>query len=236
MSGVPASGSASSPERSEAVKDSSRCGVSKLADVRAFKRPEAKLLKDEEGESAPQHAPTHDEFEEIFYRFGKPVLSFIYSMTGDRALAEELTQETFIRAFQNIGFRRAGAKISTWLFGIAHNVVREAVREKYRQKRSVALDEPALSQLRDTTQAADEIMISRETARHIQAAIASLPDDHRVAFVLKMIHRLQYEEISNITGASVGKLKTDTHRARLEVRRRMQPYLAERNFGMRGEP
>ncbi len=179
--------------------------------------------------------PKPEEFEAIFHRYGKPVLSFICSLTGDHSNAEELTQETFIRAFCGFHTRQENTKISTWLFGIAHNVVREAIRQKCRKPHSVGLDEPASQNLQDLRQRPDQHAISRDMFRKIRKALASLTEDHRIVFVLKMVYRLQYEEISSITGASVGKLKTDLHRARHEMRRRLVPFYGNHVPGSRGE-
>ena len=179
--------------------------------------------------------PEPEEFEAIFHRYGRPILSFIFSLIGDRANAEELTQETFTRAFCGLHTRQEKARISTWLFGIAHNVVREAIRQKYRNPDPVGLDEPVLQNLQDLRQLPDQRAISRDMFRKIQKALASLTEDHRIVFVLKMVYRLQYEEISSITGASVGKLKTDLLRARHEMRRRLVPYYGDQISGSRGK-
>ena len=69
-------------------------------------------------------------FRLIFERYGRPIISFIYDMVGQRDLAEELTQETFVRAYKNIGGLRDETKLSTWLFGIAKNVARESIRSR----------------------------------------------------------------------------------------------------------
>src|SRR6188474_2646276 len=60
-------------------------------------------------------------FRLIFERYSRPVISFIYDMVGDRDLAEELTQETFVRAHRNLATMRTDTKLSSWLFGIAKN-------------------------------------------------------------------------------------------------------------------
>ena len=63
-----------------------------------------------------------DAFRLIFERYSRPVISFIFDMVNDRGLAEELTQETFVRAYRAIRTMRKDTKLSTWLFGIARNV------------------------------------------------------------------------------------------------------------------
>src|SRR6267378_3941208 len=69
-------------------------------------------------------------FRLIFERYSRPVISFLYDLVSDRGLAEELTQETFVRAFRSLHALREETKLSTWLFGIAKNVAREALRAR----------------------------------------------------------------------------------------------------------
>src|SRR5258706_44071 len=72
-------------------------------------------------------------FRLIFDRYGRPKISFIYDMVGRRELAEELTQETFVRAHKNLKALRDDTKPSTWLFGIAKNVAREPLPRRHRE-------------------------------------------------------------------------------------------------------
>ena len=71
-------------------------------------------------------AGDEEAFHLIFNRYGRPVLSFIHNHVQNRELAEELAQETFVRAYRNLPALREELRLSTWLFGIARNVVREA--------------------------------------------------------------------------------------------------------------
>ena len=68
-------------------------------------------------------------------------------------------------------------------------------------------------------------MLDRELTEAIQSALLALDEDKRIVFSLKIFHDKSYEEIREITGYSIGKLKTDLHRARLEMRKRIAPYL-----------
>jgi len=176
-----------------------------------------------------------DAFHAVFDRFAKPVLSFTYSLIGNRAVAEELTQETFVRVHRRLASLHSDAQLSTWIFGIARNVVRESYRKKYRRQQRVVLEEGESVDLEDSASRPDERLIAEELQRTIRSALARLPADHRLVFVLKVINRMNYREIASITGSSVGKLKTDLHRARLEMRQRLLPYVGKEPAGMRGE-
>ena len=167
-----------------------------------------------------------DAFHLIFNRYGRPVLSFINNLVHNHELAEELAQETFVRAYRNLGGLRDDLRLSTWLFGIARNVAREATRRVIRAERNIGLDEPESLRLESQSVLPEGAMLNRELNGAITQALQSLDEDKRVVFILKIFHEKSYEEISAITGHSVGKLKTDLHRARLEMRKRIAPYLA----------
>jgi RNA polymerase sigma-70 factor (ECF subfamily) len=175
-----------------------------------------------------ERAKSGDEeaFHLIFNRYGRPVLSFINNQVHNRELAEELAQETFVRAYRNLGGLRDDLRLSTWLFGIARNVVREAARETRKEKMKVGLDEPESLQLESIGVLPEGAMLDRELVEMIESALLALDEDKRIVFSLKIFHEKSYQEISAITGHSIGKLKTDLHRARAEMRKRIMPYLA----------
>jgi RNA polymerase sigma-70 factor (ECF subfamily) len=164
-------------------------------------------------------------FRLIFERYSRPVISFIYDFVGDRGLAEELTQETFVRAFRNLHALRQETKLSTWLFGIARNVARESLRARARDGRHVALDDRSVLDLSDQGPVPVNQLLSKELNELIHRALASLDEDKRLVFTLKVFQQCSYEEIADITGFSIAKLKTDLHRARSEMRRRISPYV-----------
>ena len=164
-------------------------------------------------------------FRLIFGRYGRPIISFIYDMVGRRDLAEELTQETFVRAYKNLKTLRDDTKLSTWLFGIAKNVARESLRYKHRETDRVGFDDDRVLELSDGKQPPDRELLDKELNGVIQDALRALDEDKRLVFTLKIFQQRSYEEIAEITGFSIPKLKTDLHRARTEMRRRIRPYL-----------
>ena len=164
-------------------------------------------------------------FRLIFGRYGRPIISFIYDMVGRRDLAEELTQETFVRAYKNLKTLRDDTKLSTWLFGIAKNVARESLRYKHRETDRIGFDDDRVLELSDGKQPPDRQLLDKELNGVIQDALGALDEDKRLVFTLKIFQQRSYEEIAEITGFSIPKLKTDLHRARTEMRRRIRPYL-----------
>ena len=165
-----------------------------------------------------------DAFRLIFERYSRPVISFIYDMVNDRGLAEELTQETFVRAFRAIHTMRAETKLSTWLFGIARNVARESLRARARANNHVDLADKSVMDLSDDKPVPVEGLLSKEFNDLIRRSLAALDEDKRLVFTLKVLHQCSYEEIAAITGFSLAKLKTDLHRARAEMRKKISPY------------
>ena len=163
-------------------------------------------------------------FRLVFERYSRPVISFIFDMVNDRGLAEELTQETFVRAYRAMRTMRKDTKLSTWLFGIARNVARESIRARVRANSHVDLADKSVMDLSDKKPVPVDGVLSKELNELIRRSLAALDEDKRLVFTLKVLHQCSYEEIASITGFSIAKLKTDLHRARAEMRRRISPY------------
>jgi len=164
-------------------------------------------------------------FRLIFERYSRPVISFIYDQVGDRELADELTQETFVRAYRGLKSLRKETKLSTWLFGIAKNVARESLRARIRQSRHIDLDDKQVLDLSDQNPAPSSQLLDKEFNEVVQRSLDLLDEDKRLVFTLKIFHQCSYEEIAEITGFSIPKLKTDLHRARAEMRQRVGQYV-----------
>lgn len=161
----------------------------------------------------------------IFQNHSRFIYKFICAMLGgdEECTAEELMQETFLAAYKNIGGLRGEATLRTWLCAIAKNLVYKNFRSRYRERFNN--DEQIKSAANIKTALPDREFLSKELNRTISAALAELDEDKRLAFVLKELQHLSYKEISDITGSSIPKLKTDLHRAKIEIRRLLRPYL-----------
>jgi RNA polymerase sigma-70 factor (ECF subfamily) len=164
-------------------------------------------------------------FRLLFERYSRPVISFVFDMVGDRALAEDLTQETFVRAYRHLAALREEEKFSTWLFSIAKNVAREHLRSSERRATKVELDDESVMELRDERLSPAGELLDKELNSVVRHALGALDEDKRMVFTLKIFQQRSYEEIVEITGFSLPKVKTDLHRARAEMRRRISPYM-----------
>lgn len=166
-------------------------------------------------------------FRLIFERYTRPVISFIFYMVNQQELAEELAQETFVRAYKSLHALRDEAKLSTWLFGIAKNIAREAIRERRREQGQIELDDRAVLEIREPRPSPAGELLDKELSGVVRHALLKLNEDKRLVFTLKVYQQRSYDEIAEITGFSIPKIRNDLHRARSEMRRRLSLYLGE---------
>jgi RNA polymerase sigma-70 factor (ECF subfamily) len=161
-------------------------------------------------------------FAELVDRHKDSVYGTLMRLTGDPDVAEELAQETFVRAYRGLGKFRGESRFGTWLVQIAVNLARDRIRERQRQRgRVVSLDEllerdadsPVLAESRPQYDPLAEVS-ERDLLRRFEQSLQELPPGYREVFLLHHIQGLSYEDIAQMTGDSVGSLKVRTHRAR----------------------
>lgn len=164
-------------------------------------------------------------FRLIFERYTRPLISFIFYMVNQKDLAEELAQETFVRAYRNLNSLHDEVKLSTWLFGIAKNVAREAIRNQHKENRHVEIDNRAALEVCDDRSSQAAELLDKELSAQVRHALLKLDEDKRLVFTLKVYQQRSYTEISEITGFTIPKIRNDLHRARAEMRRCLSSYL-----------
>ena len=168
-------------------------------------------------------------FQLIFEQHHRFVFRFLYGMVGERRLAEELTQETFMQAYKNIGTVREETKLLSWLCGIGRHVALHSLRSRPRRNQLIGIDDQELADLKDPQLTPDTRILNIELKAVIHDALATLDEDKRGVFILKVLQGMSYEEIAEVTGFSIPKLKTDLHRAKAQMRRLIRPYLEVRD-------
>lgn len=170
-------------------------------------------------------AGSEEAFAEIVNRYQRPVFSVVVRMVRDSGLAEDLTQETFIKAFRALHSFDPRRKLSSWLFTIAHNTAIDHLRKK--SPRMVPLEsegeEPDLleSLPSDSAEMPDRIAMSRDLARAFEQELRAMRPEYAGILVLRFQEGLAYEEISNITGMPMGTVKTHLFRARRQLAKRL---------------
>jgi RNA polymerase sigma-70 factor (ECF subfamily) len=162
---------------------------------------------------------------QLFHRYSRPVLSFLYGMVGLKDLAEDLMQETISRAFLLLGNLRDETKFSTWLFGIARNVARENIRRRIRDLKHMKSDNPNVGKLLGSKASPETDVMKQQLFQAIAHGLNALDEEPRMVLTLRVFAEKKYQEIAEITGWSLAKVKTEIHRARAEMRKRMAPYL-----------
>lgn len=163
------------------------------------------------------------------------VYALLYRLTEDQEEARDLTQETFLRAFQSIARFRGEADLRTWLYRIAINQARNRWRWWRRRRRNdtVSLDasengdgQPLGLRLCDSSQAdPEQETLARERETRLRSALRSLASSYREAVILRDIEGLSYEEIAATLEISIGTVKSRLARGRLELRRKLESSL-----------
>lgn len=157
-------------------------------------------------------------FGELFARYSGSVYGFLVRRVGDRALADDLYQEAFLRLHRARATYDSRRPFRAWLFGIVHNLVTDAYRSRGRALDTVA-DLPGE---RDADAPSPErVAAARETAATLEAAIRSLSPDEATALVLARVEGLDYEEIGGVLGRSAAATKQLAYRALKRVRAAM---------------
>lgn len=166
-------------------------------------------------------------YRELIRRYERPVFSLILRMVRDRQLAEDLAQETFIKALNAIATYRPEFKFSSWIFKIANNAAIDHLRR--REVDTLSLDgspnatsqddiEATALQVGDKGETPLAELEARELGTAIEKAIGALRPEYRSCIMLRHVEGLAYEEIAQLLDLPLGTVKTYIHRARHELR------------------
>jgi RNA polymerase sigma-70 factor (ECF subfamily) len=166
-------------------------------------------------------------YRELIRRYERPVFSLIYRMVRNRELAEDLSQETFIKVLNAVQSYRPEFKFSSWVFKIANNAAIDHLRRRELDTLSLEgsphaetpeMVEATALQVSERTESALEEVENRELGGQIEIAIEKLRPEYRSCILLRHVEGRTYEEIADILGLPLGTVKTYIHRARNELR------------------
>lgn len=153
--------------------------------------------------------------EKLYEAYYMRVFSFAMTLAGDRAQAEEITQETFFRAFSRQSAFRGEADEATWLCAIARNLFLD-------EKRRQGKNEPMPEELPDTGKGVEQNAVDRDSSFRIHMALHALEEPYREVFELRIFGELSFRDISMIFGKTENWARVTYHRARLKLQERME--------------
>jgi RNA polymerase sigma-70 factor (ECF subfamily) len=170
-----------------------------------------------------------ESFELLLNRYRLPLVSYFVRMVRDRALAEDLAQEVFLRVYQARQRYQPEARFTTWLYRIATNLALNALRDR-KADDAPALEEddegvPRVARIVDSRPTAEEQLMLSDRERLIREAIESLPEKQRVAVILHKYQEVDYRQIAKVLELSESAVKSLLFRAYENLRTRLQPLL-----------
>ena len=171
-------------------------------------------------------------FAELLHRYQLHVDKILYHLAPEWQDRSDLAQEVWIRVYRNIKRLQEPAKFKSWLSRITTNLFYDELRKRKRVTPPLSLDAPlALDdgiidwEIATDTPGPEEELTTQEFYDHLREAIAQLPEVFRVTIILREIEGLSYEEIAEITGVSLGTVKSRIARARQRLQLQLQKYL-----------
>jgi RNA polymerase sigma-70 factor (ECF subfamily) len=174
-------------------------------------------------------------FTQLVTRYKDSLINYLNMMLGDYDTAVDLSQETFLRVYRNIGRYSNLYQFSTWIYRIATNLAIDEIRYRQRrgrvfykniwgERKSGERKTPEL-EITDVRRGPRDEMLRKESSRVLGDAIRSLPEKYRTAFLMKEVEKLPYETIAKVLNCSPGTIKSRLHRARELLQRKLEHYV-----------
>jgi RNA polymerase sigma-70 factor (ECF subfamily) len=169
-----------------------------------------------------------DAFETLVNRHQTSVLNLAYRFIGDRTQAKDLAQEVFLRVWQTANRYEPRAKFTTWIYQITANLCFNELKSARRRRwlpfhRSDEDSETAIEEtFSDDAPSAEDLLLEKERSRQISDALQSLPDNQRMAIVLKRYDDLSYNEIAGILDCSVSAVESLLVRAKRTLQEKLE--------------
>lgn len=188
-------------------------------------KDEEVMLEYQKGESSAM--------DELLRRYKVPVYHFVLRLVANLSEAEDLAQEVFLRLYQSKDTYAPSGKFSTWIFSIAHNLAVSRLRKKkwlvfWPRKTE---DPEQLQEFESFDPSPETVAVKNEMSDVVKRCVQNLPFLQREALILREYQNLEYQEIAKILKKSQGTIKTLIHRARMNLKLRLLPYLGDESKG-----
>ena len=167
-----------------------------------------------------------ESFRLLLEKHRNPVIRFVYRMVQDRAIAEELAQEVFLRVYRSRGTYEPTARFTTWLFRIATHLALNALRDGRNERGQQRLDderdgELPIREVADRRLSVEQRMVYQARLQEVRDAIALLPEKQRAAVLMHKYEEMEYVQIANVLECSESAVKSLLFRAYETLRARL---------------
>lgn len=166
-------------------------------------------------------------FETLVGRYEAPLRKLVYGLVRDWALAEDVAQDAFLRAYRKASTFRGGSSVKAWLYRIAINRAYDELR-RTRRKGEISLESAGVELDESRTASPEALAAARELERHIAMALSEMREEYRTALMLREMEGMTYREIAELLEWPLGTVQIRVHRGRLELRSRLGQLRAPR--------
>ncbi|ADY55406.1 RNA polymerase, sigma-24 subunit, ECF subfamily [Syntrophobotulus glycolicus DSM 8271] len=158
------------------------------------------------------------EFSALYQKYKNPLFSYIFYLAGDRAVAEEICQDVFLKVYLNIAKFENRSSFKTWIYKIAKNTYLDHVRAR---KREAPIDtiEICAQEIQDKGISPEEHAVNLANRELISKTFHQMNEKYRMLVILRDIQNLSYKEISDITEMTLNAVKTGIFRGRREFQK-----------------
>jgi RNA polymerase sigma-70 factor (ECF subfamily) len=172
-----------------------------------------------------------DSFNQLVTRWERPIYALAYRTLGREEDARDVVQEAFLRAYRGLRGFKGQAKFSSWLYRITLNLCRDWIR---RERRAPVVQVPEgtdpvdlADQRASPTESVEDLVARREMSRAVARAMADLPEEQRLAILLKEYHGLTFQEIADMLNCPLSTVKTRLYQGLTMLRRRLERQQAD---------
>ena len=172
----------------------------------------------------------HDAFAQLVQRYQRRVFNLVFRMLQQYEEANEITQETFLAAWQGLPSFRGDARFPTWLYRIAYNCSLKQLEQRKRDKAlQTAMQAEQVLECANEDNRTDAELEALDRQALVQEHLSQLPAKYRIVLILRHLQEMTYEEMAEILTIPIGTIKTHLFRARNLLKERLLAFDRERS-------